>query len=72
MRNDDSETDERPARAGFRGAARRGADELRAIGETATAHHPQRIGVEAATDMANRGISTVEEYFGVEAAPGYP
>ncbi|MET4589083.1 M15 family metallopeptidase [Arthrobacter sp. 754] len=34
--------------------------------------HLRFIGVEAATDMANRGISTVEEYFGVEAAPGYP
>ncbi|RAX47002.1 D-alanyl-D-alanine carboxypeptidase family protein [Arthrobacter sp. AQ5-06] len=35
------------------------------------AWHLRYIGVEAATDMANRGISTVEEYFGVEAAPGY-
>ncbi|MHA7289861.1 M15 family metallopeptidase [Arthrobacter sp. MDT3-24] len=34
--------------------------------------HLRYIGMEAATDMANRGISTVEEYFGVEAAPGYP
>lgn len=34
--------------------------------------HLRYIGVEAATDMANRSISTVEEYFGVEAAPGYP
>ncbi|PTT63423.1 M15 family metallopeptidase [Arthrobacter sp. HMWF013] len=34
--------------------------------------HLRFIGVEAATDMAARGISTVEEYFGVEAAPGYP
>jgi D-alanyl-D-alanine carboxypeptidase len=33
--------------------------------------HLRYIGVEAATDMAHRGISTVEEYFGVEAAPGY-
>lgn len=33
--------------------------------------HLRYIGVEAATDMANRGISTLEEYFGVEAAPGY-
>jgi len=33
--------------------------------------HLRFIGVEATTDMANRGISTVEEYFGVEAAPGY-
>ncbi|MCO4256749.1 M15 family metallopeptidase [Pseudarthrobacter cellobiosi] len=34
--------------------------------------HLRYIGVETAADMANRGISTVEEYFGVEAAPGYP
>jgi D-alanyl-D-alanine carboxypeptidase len=34
--------------------------------------HLRYIGVEAASDMATRGISTVEEYFGVEAAPGYP
>lgn len=34
--------------------------------------HLRYIGVEAATDMANRGISTLEEYFGVEAAPAYP
>jgi D-alanyl-D-alanine carboxypeptidase len=34
--------------------------------------HLRYIGIEAATDMANRGISTLEEYFGVEAAPGYP
>ena len=33
--------------------------------------HLRYIGVEAATDMANRGIFTLEEYFGVEAAPGY-
>ncbi|QDG67820.1 M15 family metallopeptidase [Pseudarthrobacter sp. NIBRBAC000502772] len=33
--------------------------------------HLRYIGVEAATDMATRGINTVEEYFGVEAAPGY-
>ncbi|MCO4236024.1 M15 family metallopeptidase [Pseudarthrobacter sp. MDT3-28] len=33
--------------------------------------HLRFIGVEAATDMATRGISTVEEYFGVGAAPGY-
>lgn len=33
--------------------------------------HLRYIGVEAATDMAKRGISTVEEYFGLEAAPGY-
>ena len=30
------------------------------------------VGVEAATDMLNRGIGTLEEYFGLEAAPGYP
>lgn len=34
--------------------------------------HLRYIGIEAATDMANRGIATVEEYFGLEAAPGYP
>ncbi|MBT2532063.1 M15 family metallopeptidase [Arthrobacter sp. ISL-48] len=34
--------------------------------------HLRYIGVEAATDMATRGINTVEEYFGLEAAPGYP
>ena len=34
--------------------------------------HLRYIGVEAATDMVNRGINTLEEYFGVEAAPGYP
>ena len=34
--------------------------------------HLRYIGVEAATDMADRGISTLEEYFGIEAAPGYP
>ncbi|KRE74234.1 M15 family metallopeptidase [Arthrobacter sp. Soil762] len=33
--------------------------------------HLRYIGAEAATDMATRGINTVEEYFGVEAAPGY-
>ncbi|CAM3326086.1 D-alanyl-D-alanine carboxypeptidase [Arthrobacter ulcerisalmonis] len=33
--------------------------------------HLRYIGVEAATGMAQRGINTVEEYFGVEAAPGY-
>jgi len=27
--------------------------------------------VEAATDMLNRGIGTLEEYFGLEAAPAY-
>ncbi|MCQ6271404.1 M15 family metallopeptidase [Pseudarthrobacter sp. R1] len=34
--------------------------------------HLRYIGVEAATDMAARGIFTLEEYFGVGAAPGYP
>ncbi|MFD0045963.1 D-alanyl-D-alanine carboxypeptidase family protein [Pseudarthrobacter scleromae] len=34
--------------------------------------HLRFIGVEAATDMVNRGINTVEEYFGVEPAPAYP
>ncbi|MEW1921657.1 M15 family metallopeptidase [Pseudarthrobacter oxydans] len=34
--------------------------------------HLRYIGVEAATDMVNRGINTVEEYFGVEPAPAYP
>ncbi|WP_442853093.1 M15 family metallopeptidase [Arthrobacter sp. MA-N2] len=33
--------------------------------------HLRFIGVEAATDMANRGIATLEEYFGLEAAPSY-
>jgi zinc D-Ala-D-Ala carboxypeptidase len=33
--------------------------------------HLRYIGVEAATDMVRRGINTVEEYFGLEAAPGY-
>ncbi|TQJ33275.1 M15 family metallopeptidase [Arthrobacter sp. SLBN-122] len=33
--------------------------------------HLRYVGVEAATDMANRGIGTLEEYFGLEAAPGY-
>jgi D-alanyl-D-alanine carboxypeptidase len=33
--------------------------------------HLRFIGVDAATDMAARGISTLEEYFGVDAAPGY-
>jgi len=33
--------------------------------------HLRYIGVEAATDMASKGIFTLEEYFGVEAAPGY-
>ncbi|MDI3193786.1 M15 family metallopeptidase [Pseudarthrobacter sp. AL07] len=33
--------------------------------------HLRYIGVEAATDIFGRGISTVEEYFGVDAAPGY-
>ncbi|WP_307094372.1 D-alanyl-D-alanine carboxypeptidase family protein [Arthrobacter sp. V1I9] len=34
--------------------------------------HLRYIGVETATDMVTRGINTLEEYFGVEAAPGYP
>lgn len=34
--------------------------------------HLRFIGIEAATDMAKRGIGTLEEYFGLEAAPGYP
>ena len=33
--------------------------------------HLRYVGVEAATDMANRGIGTLEEYFGLEAAPAY-
>lgn len=33
--------------------------------------HLRFVGVEAATDMANRGIGTLEEYFGLEAAPSY-
>ena len=33
--------------------------------------HLRYIGVEAATDMRKRGIATLEEYFGVGAAPGY-
>ena len=33
--------------------------------------HLRYIGVEAATDMLNRGIATLEEYFGLEAAPDY-
>lgn len=33
--------------------------------------HLRYIGVEAATDMAARGIATLEEYFGLEAAPDY-
>lgn len=34
--------------------------------------HLRYIGVEAATDMTNKGIHTLEEYFGTGAAPGYP
>ena len=34
--------------------------------------HLRYVGVEAATDMRKRGIATLEEYFGLEAAPGYP
>ncbi|MEV7605328.1 M15 family metallopeptidase [Paenarthrobacter sp. NPDC089322] len=33
--------------------------------------HLRFIGVEAATEMATRGIATLEEYFGLEAAPDY-
>lgn len=33
--------------------------------------HLRFIGVEAATDMTARGIATLEEYFGLEAAPAY-
>ena len=33
--------------------------------------HLRYVGVEAATDMLNRGVGTLEEYFGLEAAPGY-
>ncbi|WP_209748246.1 MULTISPECIES: M15 family metallopeptidase [Micrococcaceae] len=33
--------------------------------------HLRYIGVEAATDMSAKGVATLEEYFGLEAAPGY-
>ncbi|MBT2514362.1 D-alanyl-D-alanine carboxypeptidase family protein [Arthrobacter sp. ISL-30] len=33
--------------------------------------HLRYIGVEAAMDMTAKGIQTLEEYFGLEAAPGY-
>lgn len=33
--------------------------------------HLRFIGIEAATDMSKRGIGTLEEYFGLEAAPSY-
>lgn len=33
--------------------------------------HLRFIGVQAATDMAARGIATLEQYFGLEAAPAY-
>jgi D-alanyl-D-alanine carboxypeptidase len=33
--------------------------------------HLRYVGVEAAVDMDSRGIATLEEYFGLEAAPGY-
>ncbi|MGN7147794.1 M15 family metallopeptidase [Arthrobacter sp. SAFR-179] len=33
--------------------------------------HLRYVGVEAATDMANRAVGTLEEYFGLEAAPAY-
>ncbi|SDL51506.1 D-alanyl-D-alanine carboxypeptidase family protein [Arthrobacter sp. ok362] len=33
--------------------------------------HLRFIGIEAATDMKSRGIGTLEQYFGLEAAPAY-
>jgi D-alanyl-D-alanine carboxypeptidase len=33
--------------------------------------HLRFIGTQAATDMSARGIGTLEQYFGVEAAPAY-
>ena len=33
--------------------------------------HLRYVGVEAAGEMNTRGIATLEEYFGLEAAPGY-
>ncbi|MEZ2390734.1 D-alanyl-D-alanine carboxypeptidase family protein [bacterium RCC_150] len=33
--------------------------------------HLRFVGIEAASDMASRGIRTLEEYFGLEPAPGY-
>ena len=33
--------------------------------------HLRYVGVEAAGDMHTRGIATLEEYFGLEAAPAY-
>jgi D-alanyl-D-alanine carboxypeptidase len=33
--------------------------------------HLRYVGAEAATDMRKRGIGTLEQYFGVGAAPGY-
>ncbi|MBT2549160.1 D-alanyl-D-alanine carboxypeptidase family protein [Arthrobacter sp. ISL-65] len=33
--------------------------------------HLRYVGAEAATDMRKRGIATLEQYFGLEAAPGY-
>jgi zinc D-Ala-D-Ala carboxypeptidase len=33
--------------------------------------HLRYVGVDVATDMQNRGIHTLEEYFGLPAAPGY-
>ncbi|MDJ0352841.1 M15 family metallopeptidase [Pseudarthrobacter sp. PH31-O2] len=33
--------------------------------------HLRYVGVEAAVDMNTRGVATLEEYFGLEAAPGY-
>lgn len=34
--------------------------------------HLRYVGPDLAKDMVHRGIPTLEEYFGVEAAPGYP
>ena len=33
--------------------------------------HLRFIGAKAATDMSARGIGTLEQYFGLEAAPAY-
>ena len=33
--------------------------------------HLRYVGVEASTDMQKRGVATLEEYFGLEAAPAY-
>ncbi|MEC5190172.1 MULTISPECIES: M15 family metallopeptidase [unclassified Arthrobacter] len=34
--------------------------------------HLRYVGVEAAAEMHGRGVATLEEYLGLEAAPGYP